>query len=237
MWRRVVLLVVVLAAAGCGLPRDVDGTLDRVRGGVLRVGVTENRPWTVVGDGPAEEVSGAEAELVGRLADRLGARVQWRHGSEAALMAAVEERRLDLVVGGLEANSPWTGQASLTRPYATTRVVVAAAGDVPADLAGVRVAVREGTDEAAALADEDAVVVPVRDVADADGLPVVVEHWRVAGLGLRASDHVLLERSHVWAVPLGENGWQVEVERFLADLPDGEVDRLLAEAAGEEDAA
>ncbi|WP_367128652.1 substrate-binding periplasmic protein [Saccharothrix sp. HUAS TT1] len=229
MWR--VLLLVAVLVAGCGLPHDVDGTLDGVRGGVLRVGVTENRPWTVLGGEADDAVSGAEPELVRRLAERLGARVQWRRGSEAALMAAIEQRELDLVVGGLESNSPWIEHASLTRPYATTRVLVAAAGDVPDDLAGVRVAVRAGTDEAAALAEEDAVVSPVADAVDAGGLPVVVEHWRVAGLGLRASGHVLLERSHVWAVPLGENGWQVEVERFLAELPGGEVDRLLAEAA------
>ncbi|GAA1340940.1 substrate-binding periplasmic protein [Saccharothrix algeriensis] len=226
MWR--VLVLVGVLVAGCGLPHDVDGTLDRVRGGVLRVGVTEHRPWTVLGD----EVTGAEAELVQRLADRLGARVRWRRGAESELMAAVARRQLDLVVGGLAEDAPWTEHASLTRPYATSRVVVAAAGEVPADLAGVRVAVRAGTAEVAALTAQDAVPVPVDDVAGAVDLPVAVEHWRAAGLGLRVTDHVLLEREHVWALPLGENGWQVEVERFLLGLPDGEVDRLLAEAGG-----
>ncbi|MEU4745395.1 transporter substrate-binding domain-containing protein [Actinosynnema sp. NPDC023658] len=227
MWR--VLVLVAVLATGCGLPRDVDGTSERVRGGVVRVGVAENRPWTRVGDGG--EVSGVEVELVRRLAERVGARVEWTVGAESSLMAAVGERQLDLVVGGLEGNSPWIEEASLTRPYAVTKVVVAAAGDVPEDLAGVRVAVRAGTDEAAALAEEDAVVVPVEEVGEARDLPVAVDDWRTAGLGLRAGKQVLVERSHVWALPLGENGWQVEVERFLAELPGGEVERLLAEEA------
>lgn len=141
-------LVLALVVAGCGLPRDVDGALERVRGGALRAGVTDNPPWTEVGDG---EPAGAEVELVERFADGLGARVEWRRGSESALMTALGNGELDLVVGGFEEQSPWIEQASLTHPYA-------------------------------------------------DG--------------------------HVWALPLGENAWQVEVERFLLGLPDDEVARL-----------
>jgi polar amino acid transport system substrate-binding protein len=145
------LLVVARVLAGCGLPRDVEGTLDRVRDGVLRAGVTDNPPWTVArGDAPA----GAEVELVERLAAGLGARVEWRTGSESVLVAALGSRELDVVVGGREEQAPWSGQAARTRPYADRRV---------------------------------------------------------------------------WALPLGENAWQVEVERFLSALPDGEVDRLLDE--------
>ncbi|QFZ19375.1 transporter substrate-binding domain-containing protein [Saccharothrix syringae] len=146
------LLVLALVLAGCGLPRDVEGTLDRVRAGVLRAGVTDNPPWTRAWD---EAPAGVEVELVERFAAGLGARVEWRPGSESTLMTALEGRELDLVVGGLEEQSPWVEQASLTRPYA--------------------------------------------------------------------------ER-HVWALPLGENAWQVEVEEFLATLPDGEVERLLDRA-------
>jgi ABC-type amino acid transport substrate-binding protein len=142
------LLVLALVVSGCGLPHDVDGTLDRVRGGVLRAGATDNPPWTEVA---GERFAGAEVELVERFAADLGARVEWRRGSESALMTALGGGELDLVVGGLEERSPWVEQASLTHPYADGRV---------------------------------------------------------------------------WAVPLGENGWQVEVEEFLLSLPDGEVELL-----------
>ena len=58
-------------------------------------------------------------------------------------MAAVKDRVLDLVVGGLGADAPWTKKASLTKPYLTMRTLVAATAgvSVPGDLTGQRVAV------------------------------------------------------------------------------------------------
>jgi polar amino acid transport system substrate-binding protein len=96
-----VVLVQVLALVGCGLPRDTGSTLADVRGGVLRVGVAEDPPWTTVPDDGAP--AGAEVQLVQRLAERLGTRVEWHPGSESDLMSALKDRVLDLVVGGLDA--------------------------------------------------------------------------------------------------------------------------------------
>lgn len=238
MRRAMVLVgVVLLLVAGCRWPQDVGSTLDDVRGGVLRVGVTESPPWTRVGDDGA--VSGAEARLVERLAQRLDARVEWHPGSESTLMAALQGRVLDLVVGGLDAKVPWTKEAALTRPYVTMRTVVAvpAGVPVPRELAGVRVAVPAGSAEIAALRGEDAEPVPLAEVTGHEGLPVVVGEWRLAELGLRETEHELAIHDHVWAVSPGENGWLVEVERFLLALSHGEVEGLLAAAEREEAAA
>jgi polar amino acid transport system substrate-binding protein len=225
-----VLAVVAVLAGGCGWPRDTGTTLADVRGGVLRVGVTENPPWTVVPD--EGEPQGAEARLVRRLAERLGARVEWVPGPESALLPALKERVLDLVIGGLDATTPWTADASLTRPYVTMRTLIAAPPGVtvPDDLKGVRVAVPAGTVEVAALASEGATVVASPQVTGAEGLPVVVGEWQLDALGLTASGHELGSHDHVWAVPPGENAWLVEVERFLLELSHPEVARLLAES-------
>jgi len=232
----VVLALAASAAAGCDWPRDAAGTLGDVRGGVLRVGATASPPWvSLSGDSAGGSVGGAEARLVERLADRLDARVEWVRGTESELMAALRERVLDLVVGGLDAEAPWTREASLTRPYVRMRTVVAvpAGVPVPADLTGVPVAVEAGTADVAALADEGARPILVAEVTGRERTPVVVEEWQVAALGLRRTATDLARHDHVWAVPLGENGWQVEVERFLLDLSHDEVARLLArEAAG-----
>ncbi|MEU8660404.1 transporter substrate-binding domain-containing protein [Actinoplanes philippinensis] len=224
----VVGLLVTVTMAGCGWPKDADGTLADVRGGVLRVGVTANPPWVRL-DG---EPSGAEVELVGRLADRLGATVEWYPGSESSLMAALRDRVLDVVVGGLDTNVPWIEQAALTRPYVTTRTLVAVpeGGAVPEDLAGVRVAVQAGTAEVAALAAEKAEVVTVPEVTGAEGMPVVVGDWRLGELHLTGTGVELAAHEHVWALPPGENGWQVEVERFLAEQGDDAVEELLVAA-------
>ena len=115
------LLVLVCAAlpvtVSCGsLPADPEGTLERVSGGTLRVGVSNAPPFTdVAGDG---EPSGSEADLVREFAASLKAGVEFTESGEEHLMQQLEEGDLDLVIGGLSDSSPWTDKAALTRPYA-----------------------------------------------------------------------------------------------------------------------
>jgi polar amino acid transport system substrate-binding protein len=114
---RVVRTCCCLAAIwSCDLPRDADHTLDRVRGGELRVGVSEHPPWTTLHD---QRVEGIEPRLVAELARGLGARPVWRRGAESELLEALHKRELDIVVGGLTDDSPWKGQVALTRPHFT----------------------------------------------------------------------------------------------------------------------
>jgi polar amino acid transport system substrate-binding protein len=218
----------VALLTGCGVPRDPEGTLDRVRDGALRVGLTESEPWTRLENGRR---SGVEVRLLERLATELGARIEWTQGAEADLIAALEVRELDLVVGGLTADSPWQAQAALTRPYLTTRTVVATPASQPApdDIAGLRVAVASGEDAAGLLDKTDAVPVRVDDVAAAAG-PVVVDDWLLDDLRLRDTGVHLRKSEHVMAVPLGENAWLVWLERFL-HAQKGQV-RALLDAEG-----
>jgi ABC-type amino acid transport substrate-binding protein len=114
------LSLLVLAVA-CGLPRDPEGTLDRVRGGTLRVGFVVDTPWvTATGQG----AGGIEGAIVAELARSLNASVAWTHASETPLLTALHDGDLDLVVAGLTKDSPWAQKASFTRSYYvdTTRV-------------------------------------------------------------------------------------------------------------------
>jgi len=224
-------VLLALAAAGCGIPRDPERTLDRVRGGTLRAGITASEPWTTLEGG---RPGGVEVELVERFAGELGARVEWVDGSEADLMAALEVRELDLVVGGLTADTPWQAKAAITRSYATTRVVVAvpASQPPPGDIAGMRVAVEAGSDAAGILEDKtDAVPVRVADVTKVKDSPVVVDEWLLDNLGLRDTGVHLRKDKHVMAAPLGENAFLVRLERFLI-AHQAEVPALLDAAAG-----
>jgi hypothetical protein len=54
-------VALIALTASCDLPRDANGTLSRVRGGVLRVGVSLNGPWTMRSD---NRVTGSEVLLV-----------------------------------------------------------------------------------------------------------------------------------------------------------------------------
>jgi polar amino acid transport system substrate-binding protein len=106
-------IVVLLVAVACGLPRDPDGTLDRVRGGVVRVGIAQSPPWVIVTPGGAE---GVEATLAKAIADSLGASIEWIRKSESELLTDLEERKLDLVLAGLTDDSPWKTKVALTKP-------------------------------------------------------------------------------------------------------------------------
>lgn len=220
--------LLLLVAAACGLPRDPEGTLDRVRGGVMRVGVIEHEPWVLLRDG---DPTGAEVALVEGFAGAHDAEVRWVEGPEERLFPALEHRELDLVVGGLTRGNPWTGRLEPSRPYFESRLLVGVppGHPLPDNLEGMEIAVERGTHVAALVADEGGVPVRVDDLAEASG-PVAAEEWRVRALGLHPTDVVLETSSHVVAVAPGENAFRVAIERYLeARRPD--VAGLLQEAA------
>lgn len=104
--------------AGCAqVPADPDGTLDRVEGGTLRVGVSPHDGWAEVVDGVGV---GREAELVEGFATSIDADVAWTEGGEEHLMEDLEAGELDLVIGGLSDTTPWSSHAAITRSYLTT---------------------------------------------------------------------------------------------------------------------
>jgi hypothetical protein len=109
--------LVLLSLTGCGaaVPTDPDGTLERARGGVLRVGVTDNGRWVGVREG--DDPVGTEPDLVRSFAAVIDADVAWTSGSEQELVRELEDGELDLVVGGLTDDTPWSEKAGMTRPY------------------------------------------------------------------------------------------------------------------------
>lgn len=112
--------VVLLVATGClgQFPADAQGTLDRATGGVLRVGVSENPPFTQVDADGA--VSGSEVDLITAYAASIDAEIDWAPGAESMLAEAMGAGELDVVIGGLTSDSPWTSDIALTRPYTET---------------------------------------------------------------------------------------------------------------------
>lgn len=118
---RFTLLLAMLVASltGCGLtiPADPDGTLERVQDGVLRVGVSLSAPWTMAG--PHSEPAGIEVDLARTFAGSLGASVEWTVAGEEALVRAMENGELDLIIGGLTSTSAWADKVALTAPYRT----------------------------------------------------------------------------------------------------------------------
>ena len=120
--RTAVVAAVLLGATGClgTFPKDTQGTLEQATGGTLRVGVSENPPHTEVSSDGA--VSGSEIELITDYAAGIGAELDWVPGAESVLAEAMGAGELDLVIGGLTSDVPWTGDIALTRPYGETQV-------------------------------------------------------------------------------------------------------------------
>jgi ABC-type amino acid transport substrate-binding protein len=120
-----VLLAGVMLVAGCGTyPADPQGTLEKVSGGTLRVGASQNGDWVRIsaqGNPGTDGVQGSEAELVRRFAQTLGAEVEWTIGTEQVLADELKHGGLDLVIGGLDDKTPWSTHAGLTRPYMESR--------------------------------------------------------------------------------------------------------------------
>jgi hypothetical protein len=102
------LLLLSLLAACAELPRDPDGTSERVAAErSFRVGA-------ILGSG-APGVARQQA-LIDRIAAASGARPAIETGSGEALLPRLEEGALDLVVGEFDLKSPWIARVHLLPP-------------------------------------------------------------------------------------------------------------------------
>ena len=201
-------LAVTLLGACRDIPRDPHRTLERVRGGVLRVGLMVHKPWTAIIDGRPQ---GLEAALVEQLATSLGATVEWAEPRGDELFQALKEYRIDLVVGGITERSPWKDHVAFTRPYLRHRS--AAVSLLPlTSIKNQRVAVDEGAPEMDEVRQRGGIPVSRRVKPIAAAIEVK-RAWQVD-----PGEHVvarLEENRQVFAVPSGENAWLVHVDRFL----------------------
>jgi polar amino acid transport system substrate-binding protein len=223
-----VLALGAAAASGCEIPQDPDGTLDRVTGGTMRVGVTEADPWVTLERG--EPTGGVEVELVRRFARDLDAEIEWIDGSEEELVNALKEGSLDLLVAGMTNKSRWHKDVAFTRPYVESKVAIGVPEQDAArdDFDGETVAAERGTEEEALLENHtDALVDPVDSLAGVSG-PVAAHEYVLDDLDLVPSEVELSKEKHVIALPLGENAWMVRLERFLLSR-EVEIERLLME--------
>ena len=113
------ILLCLCVLSGCGIPRDPDGTLERIEStGVIRVGIVLAPPHTELRGGAW---GGPEIDLVRGFADDLGARVAWVQGSEEQTVDRLEHGEVDLMVGGVTTRTGWSSEVGLSRPYAEER--------------------------------------------------------------------------------------------------------------------
>jgi polar amino acid transport system substrate-binding protein len=212
--RALLAVALALCLAGCRYPQDVEGTLERVQGGVLVVGATENPPWVIrTGDGAA----GLEAELVTGIAEALGAEVHWRWGREGELLGALAEFQLDVVIGGLVKKPPLGHGVALTNPYFKSRATVGFPGEqasLPSSLEGLEVGVLRLHPLHRALRERGAKPLYLDDSIE-PGMPVAHATWWLRAHGYAPGRWELAADEHVMALPPGENAWMMTVQQYL----------------------
>lgn len=231
--RRLLAVCVAIGAsalAGCQFPADIEGTLDRVEGGTLRVGVIPSPPWVVVP--PDGEPTGVEPELVRRFAETLDAEIEWVEGTESELAAATGGFQLDLLIGGLTREFPYPDDVAMTRPYVDTEIEIGLppGTELPDELGGVEVYVERASEPAALLREEEDDAIPVffDSLEEVDGI-ALLHTYEIAELGYERSDHILRDDEHAMGVPPGENAFMVELENFLLDRGEEAEDMLYRE--------
>lgn len=221
------LFLVALAAiaAGCQFPRDTGDTLAEVRGGTLRVGITEHDPWVVL---ETPEPSGVEVALVREFAAKLDAEVDYTQGSEEELVESLRRRDLDVVIGGVTDRTRWKKEVGMTKPYLTTRLVVGL--PEKRDLGdGERIATERGTGATALLEQKTGAIPVPRDTLEGvEGRPAVVDEWLLDDLRLQPVE-ALKHEEHVMLTAPGENGFLVELEHFLLERRARALDLLREE--------
>lgn len=221
-----VMLTALMALASCQYPQDVEMTLERVRGGVLEVGATENPPWVIR---TADGAAGLEAELVAGLAEQLGADVRWHWGTEGELVSALEHLQLDLVIGGLVRRPQLAQGIALTNPYFRSRSTVGFPGEpggLPESLQGLEIGVARLSPLRRALREHGAEPLYL-DESAAPAIPVANAAWWLRAHGYEPGHWELATDAHVMALPPGENAWMMAVQKYLNDAPN--LDQRLQE--------
>lgn len=108
------ILALLLSGCGVSIPSDPDGTLETVRGGELRVGVSPDPPLV---EDAEDRPSGSVVDLVDDFASSLDADTDWTVATEETLVRMMDEGDLDLIAGGITSDTPWLDRAGVTRGY------------------------------------------------------------------------------------------------------------------------
>ena len=114
--RRALIAAGLALVAACGsLPRDIEGTRDRVESSrVIRVGLFQG------------SLSGPDRARAAAWLDRLsratGARPQFVTGAAEPLLSRLQAGELDLVIGEVALDSPWLDEVAVIEPLARHEV-------------------------------------------------------------------------------------------------------------------
>ncbi|WP_022682822.1 hypothetical protein [Sphingobium bisphenolivorans] len=110
--KQLALIGLLLLLAGCdALPRDPADTSKRIE---------SSRRFSVGLVDPDLRTDARLSALIRNIEQRTGARAEWRPGSGEALLTQLKAGELDLALGRLSRESPWTSEVALGPPLETS---------------------------------------------------------------------------------------------------------------------
>ncbi len=210
------ILLTALISSACQFPNDANDTLNNVKDGVLKVGVTENPPWVIRTDSGAE---GVEAEIILVFADSLNAKVEWHWGTETELLQALSQHQVHVVMGGLTQQSPKTKGIVHTEPYFKTRITIGFphAQDKTTDIDEVKVALPVVNQYSQALESRGAIPEPMENLNNLN-MPVANAVWWLRAKGYEPGPWDLFTETHVMAVTEGENAFLQKLQQHIDEF-------------------
>jgi polar amino acid transport system substrate-binding protein len=123
---KLLYLFISLVFISCSFPKDPKDSYAKAKQESLKVGIVNNPPYTTYHEGIA---SGTEVELIEKFAEKEGLKVEYRDGSESALIKKLENYEIHLLIGGFDKKTEWKKKAGLTSKYNDKNVFLIAKGE------------------------------------------------------------------------------------------------------------
>jgi polar amino acid transport system substrate-binding protein len=192
-------------------PRDAKGTLNRVQGKVLKVGLSGYDSTANTSDRNVH----LELHLIQSFAQQVHARVEWVRGPQSEIIKLLHNNHLDMAIGGYTSPSPFEKEVSFTKPYFTERVVIAVPSNqsAPESIKGKKVTVTNHM--VASVVKKKGGIPEFLDSLSSGSNLTAAALENLSGSGLKPTALVLNEEKFVIAVPKGENAFLIKLEHFL----------------------
>ena len=123
---RYLYVLLILVMAGCTYPKDPENSWEKAKVTGLKVGISENPPYTTWDNGKA---GGMEVDMLRKFAKSENLKIKFEKGSESDLVEKMEKYELHVIAGGFTRKTIWKKKAGPTAPYDKNHVFLVPKGE------------------------------------------------------------------------------------------------------------
>jgi len=245
---RAAALFLLLLPLGCGESKSYDSTLDKVLDTKVLVIGTEPEFKRFETKNPDGEIVGFDMDLVKLLAADLGVELEIEEYEFPALIPALVNGKIDLIVSGMTATEERSKTVTFTAPYFHTKLCLLVHKDSgiekSSDANGKRIVVKQGTtgqmNAPRLFPDSELTILPgeadcANEVAAGKADAFLYDHLSILEASMqhkkttRAIFESLSEEPYAMAVRHGDTKFRDRINEFLEKIrADGRHAQLLA---------